>query len=427
MHIKRIVKFILHKRKQGETENLAIRMRVTLSGNRPIDFPCGHTIDLAHWDNSAERATEGAVNKTNQTADEINRTLDEYRALINEVFARYELIEKRTPTVFEVKFLFNDMLGRNTLLKEAEPMSVKTVFEEYIEYKCKQHCWSSASLKKNTTVKKHFIDSSNNITITDITTDTLQQFIDYLLKCGLRNTTIQKDYKFVKYFLRWSRQKGYYSGNADLNFKLRLKGTDGKQSEIIYLTLDELKKLENCDIPPAKNYLEHVRDVFLFCCYTSLRYSDAKALKKSDIRNNIMHIITQKTVDGLLIDINNRAQAILLKYKDVALANEAALPVISNQKYNEYLKELGQLAGIDAQTRMVYYAGNTRYDEFFPKYQLLTSHCARRTFVVTALQLGIPVEVIIRWTGHSDYEAMKPYVAIVDELKKSEMSKFNNL
>ena len=71
--------------------------------------------------------------------------------------------------------------------------------------------------------------------------------------------------------------------------------------------------------------------------------------------------------------------------------------------------------------------GNNRHKGIYQKWQLLTTHCGRRTFVVTAFQLGIPAEVIIRWTGHSDYKAMKPYLKIVDELKERYMSKFDNL
>ena len=225
----------------------------------------------------------------------------------------------------------------------------------------------------------------------------------------------------------WARRKGYYNGNADEEFKPRLKGTDGSHKDIIYLTLEELRQLREFQIPSQKNYLSHTRDVFLFCCYTSLRYSDVLSLKKSDIQGNAIHIVTQKTTDGLIIELNTKAREILNKYTSCNLPNDAALPVISNQKYNVYLKELGQLAGLDAKTRIVYYWGNQRFDEYYPKYALMTSHCARRTFVVTALQLGIPVEVIIRWTGHSDYDAMKPYVAIVDELKRKEMNKFDML
>lgn len=57
----------------------------------------------------------------------------------------------------------------------------------------------------------------------------------------------------------------------------------------------------------------------------------------------------------------------------------------------------------------------------------VTTHCARRTFVVNSLRLGIPAEVIMKWTGHSDFSAMKPYVAIVDKLKKENMAKYADL
>lgn len=75
--------------------------------------------------------------------------------------------------------------------------------------------------------------------------------------------------------------------------------------------------------------------------------------------------------------------------------------------------------------RITYFLGIKRVEEVHPKYELLTTHCGRRTFIVNALYLGIPVEVLLRWTGHSDYSAMKSYIKIVDELKEQEMNKFN--
>ena len=79
MFIKRIIKFILHKRKSTDTTALAIRMRVTLKGERPFDFPLGRKVDLDKWDANAERAMEGTSD-----AAEINRTIEEYKSQINE-------------------------------------------------------------------------------------------------------------------------------------------------------------------------------------------------------------------------------------------------------------------------------------------------------------------------------------------------------
>lgn len=431
MFIKRIVKFILHKRKPGETTSLAIRMRVTIKGQTPIDFPLGLKIDEDKWDKNTGRAIySGGGDAERRKINEINRTITEYEVGINDVLARYELLEKRKPTAEEIKVLFNDIVGIKSVYddekeEEVKSFSIVEVFDLYIKTVGKQNNWSKSTYKKNETVKKHLCNAVKKVDFDCLSSQDLQVFVDYLNKKGLKNTTIQKDYQFVRWFLRWARKNGYYNGKADEDFTLRLKGTDGNQKQIIYLTIEELKQLRECEIPQEKKYLQQVRDVFLFCCYTSLRYSDVKALKKSDIIGNSIHIVTQKTTDGIIIELNNKAKEILDKYLSLQTEEDNALPVISNQKYNEYLKELGQMAELNTPTKIVYYKGNVRYDEYYPKYTLLTSHCARRTFVVTALQLGIPVEVIIRWTGHSDYDAMKPYVAIVDELKRKEMDKFN--
>ena len=166
--------------------------------------------------------------------------------------------------------------------------------------------------------------------------------------------------------------------------------------------------------------------MFLFCCFTGLRYSDVAKLRKNDIKDGYFDVVTQKTVEGIRIELNRYSQAIINKYMDCKLPGGKLFPVVSNQRMNEHLKELGKKCGIDEPTRTVYFIGNERHEEVYPKYALLTTHCGRRTFVVNALRLGIPVEVIIRWTGHSDYKSLKPYVKIVDELKRREMSKFDD-
>ena len=93
----------------------------------------------------------------------------------------------------------------------------------------------------------------------------------------------------------------------------------------------------------------------------------------------------------------------------------------------DYLKELGELAEINEPVRETYYKGNERIDEVTPKYALLSTHAGRRTFICNALALGIPAQVVMKWTGHSDYKAMKPYIDIADDIKANAMNKFNQL
>ena len=134
-----------------------------------------------------------------------------------------------------------------------------------------------------------------------------------------------------------------------------------------------------------------------------------------------------KTHDYLVIELNDHSRAILEKYEDVHFEGDKALPVISNQKMNTYLKELGKLAGIDEPIKQTYYIGNERKEEVHPKHELLASHVGRRTFICNALSLGIPAQVVMKWTGHSDYKAVKPYIDIADDIKAVSMSKFNML
>ncbi|WP_231555500.1 site-specific integrase [Capnocytophaga cynodegmi] len=180
-------------------------------------------------------------------------------------------------------------------------------------------------------------------------------------------------------------------------------------------------------MPPAKKYLERVRDVFLFQCFTGLRFSDVENLKKSDIKDNFIEITTLKTNDSLKIELNEHSKKILKKYENYIGLKNKALPVVSNQRMNDYLKELGELAGINEPIRETYYIGNERFDEVTPKYALLGTHTGRRTFICNALSLGIPPQVVMKWTGHSDYKAMKPYIDIADETKANAMEKFNLL
>lgn len=140
-----------------------------------------------------------------------------------------------------------------------------------------------------------------------------------------------------------------------------------------------------------------------------------------------MEITTMKTADSLSIELNAQTKAILEKYADIQFKNDRVLPIITNQKFNTYLKELAQIARIDEPVRETYYKGNERIDIVTPKYALLGSHTGRRTFICNALALGIPPQVVMKWTGHSDYKAMKPYIDIADNIKAAAMTRFDNL
>lgn len=197
------------------------------------------------------------------------------------------------------------------------------------------------------------------------------------------------------------------------------------QKKVIYLSKEELKAVRDLELKGENVFLEPVRDIFLFCCFSSLRYSDASSLKWNDVKDDHIEVTTVKTADSISIEINDMMRSILDKYKDVPSKNGLVFPYYTNQAMNRDIKVLCRIAGIDQEERITTYRGNERIDEIKKKYELVGTHTGRRTFIVNALSRGIAPSVVMKWTGHASYNSMKPYIDIVDTIKASEMSKMN--
>ncbi|WP_281671535.1 site-specific integrase [Rikenella microfusus] len=425
MNIKRNIIFALESRKKNGVpviENVPIRMRVIFASHR-IEFTTGYRIDVAKWDADKQRVKNGCTNKLKQSASDINTDLLRYYTIMQEVFKEYE-VKDIMPTPQEIKDSFNNKVNPTEEAQE-EQKSFWEIFNEFVSECGKQNNWTDSTYEKFAAVKNHIKEFKAEPTFVYFDEEGLNNYVDFLRKTkDMRNSTIGKQLGFLKWFIRWAFKKGYHQSIAFETFKPKLKNTPKK---VIFLTWDELNKLKSCNIPQNKQYLERVRDVFLFCCFTGLRYSDVYNLRTSDVKADHIEITTVKTADSLVIELNNHSKAILEKYKDVHFEGNKVLPVISNQKMNDYLKELGELAEINEPIRETYYKGNQRIDEVTPKYALLGTHAGRRTFICNALALGIPAQVVMKWTGHSDYKAMKPYIDIADDIKANAMSRFNQL
>lgn len=429
MNIKRNIIFTLESRKRDGVlivENVPIRMRVNFASKR-IEFTTGYRIDAAKWDADKQRVKNGCSNKLKQSASEINASLLGYYTEIQEIFKKFE-VEEVMPTSEQIKEAFNTLhkpVEEETKPKKSTPNAFYKVFDEFVRDCGRQNDWTDSTYEKFAAVKNHLMNFRDELTFDFFDEKGLNDYVTYLRDVKeMRNSTIGKQLSFLKWFLRWAFKKGIHQNNAYDSYKPKLKST---QKKVIFLTWEELNKLREFEIPATKQALERVRDVFLFQCFTGLRYSDVFNLRRSDIKGDHIEVTTVKTSNSLIIELNNHSKAILDKYKDVAFEDNKVLPVITNQKMNDYLKELAELAGIDEPVRQTYYRGNERIDEVTPKYALLGTHAGRRTFICNALALGIPPQVVMKWTGHSDYKTMKPYIDIADDIKANAMSKFNQL
>lgn len=415
--------FLLDKEKGKDSAK--IRYRIKWNGNI-VSFNLGYRVDISKWSLETQRCKNNTTHgKKKISASTINKKIQIFQNACEDLFVRYDLNE-RVPNKDEFREDFNVAVGK--IDAEKRKNYNKTFFElfdEFISEEALLYQWTKITKSRFLKLKEHLFNFDDKMNFESIDESHLAEYQYYLQEdLEFRVATILKHFSNLKRFLRWATKKRYNKNDKFEYFTPKVKNVKKK---VIFLTQDEIKKVKSCQIPASKTYLERVRDVFLFQCFTGLRYSDMKNLKRIDVKEKHIEVTAIKTSDSLIIELNKHSRAILDKYKDYDFPNNGALPVISNQRMNDYLKELMQLAEIDEPIRETYYIGNKRFDTVSPKYELIGSHAGRRTFICTALSLGISPQVVMKWTGHNDYKSMKPYIDIADEIKMNAMGKFDSI
>lgn len=403
-----------------------INVSIVIKGERLLTTT-GYSISPDKWNKERQRVNQGFSNANGITYNVINNKLSEIESHFSKLENQIEITDT---TDFNLKDEFADKFRTNKTKKKAE-----TIFDhidEFISEVGRLNDWTVSTVEKFNALKNHLKAFDPALKYENLDESGLISFMDYLKNVplagdvqGMRNSTIKNRISFLKWFLRWATKKGYNNELAFLSFNPKIKTIKSTDKEIVFLDWEELIHVYNFEFPDKKKYLTRVRDVFCFSCFTGLRYSDTANLKRSNVHETYISLTSIKDSDNLKIELNKYSKAILDKYKDEQFPYDRALPVISNQRSNEYLKEMAKLCGIDKPVTEVYYKGNERIEEVKPKYEKICTHTARRTFISNALMKGIPVNVVMKWTGHSDYNAMKPYIAIADTAKKDEMDKFN--
>jgi integrase len=229
----------------------------------------------------------------------------------------------------------------------------------------------------------------------------------------LNNTTIAKQLSTVKTFLNYAKKQGINISDKYKDFKIKKD-----ELEVIALTNEEFEKLFYFDLSTNKK-LAQVRDIFCFACSTGLRYSDLDQLKRTHIKEDEIRLTVKKTKEKLSVPLTPYSIAILAKYE----AQHRPLPMISNQKLNDYVKELCKFAGITEQVEIVRFWGIKREAITYPKYELIGVHTGRKTFATVSLEKGMSAEEVMAITGHKDYKSFQRYVKVTEQRKKAVMLK----
>lgn len=372
--------------------------------NKRVNLYTGITLKPNQWNENKERVKQGC-NVDGYMYNVLNDNLDKMEKFVEDYFNNSAF--RSTPTTLEdLKIRFKH---RYTLSPELKSSEFFDLFATFREETAALKGWSKSRTEMMKRLENKIRTFKSDMTFSDLSTETMEKLKVYLSKT-MYNDALVKHLSYFKQFITWAQKKKYEIHEDYFSYKPTLHLS---KKSVRYLTLDELNSIYNLDLS-KKDSLDRARDVFIFQCYTALRESDVHNLKKENIyqdsnKNYIIDFVSKKDKDRITFRLPRRAVEVYLKYRDNVYENDLLFPVISQQKYNDHLKELGTLANLQGEWLDYEYRLNEEIVIKTPKHQL-SSHTARRTFIVTALNEGMPLDIIALITSHSDVSAMKPYI-----------------
>jgi site-specific recombinase XerD len=385
--------FYLKKQKNYVKGAVPVYMRVTVNSKR-VEVTTGRECEPQRWN-----VGTGRMFGTKEDARGLNAYLSNLQA---KVFDAHSELTK-AGEVITAEVLKNKFLGRVEkprmligIITDHNERMKTLVGEEYAPGTYKRfkvlHHHTVEFLKAKYMVSDYDIRKIDFAFVTDY-----EFHLRSVRKMG-NNTTV-KHMKMFRKIINICLNNGWLTTDPLANYKGRYKNVDRS-----VLMEDEIDAIAAKEFVSER--LDQVRDTFLFCCFTGLAYADVQKLTPSQIGKGIdglPWIFTQRTKTDTQsnIPLLPQAKRIMEKYANhpLCISKGVLLPVPSNQKLNEYLKEIATLCGI---------------------HKPMTSHIARHTFATTvALQNGVPIETLSKMLGHKSIRTTQIYAKIMD-IKVSE-------
>ena len=393
----------------------SVRLRVSALSHR-VDLHTGITLTPKQW--GKDRVKQGCV------VDGMD-----YNILNDSIRAQEDYIA----TYFRNCALRSEQVDLENLKRQfnyafkASPQMVSDdffyVMQSYIDNTAQTKSWSARYKDEWERVMSGLHRFQPSTSWGSFTESYMNDYLKFLAKTML-NEKIDKNLEKVREFLKWAKLKKYPVNDDFFLYKPKLPSS---HKEVRYLTTTEVSHLLELDLN-NRIALEQTRDFFVFQCFTGLRYSDLQKLKRTNIiqegEEYCLDILTKKDKDRIHYKLPKNAVSIYLKYAEFEYDDNALFPVLSNQKYNEHLKELGEIAGIEGEY-VDYQCRLSEIEEVRSLRRDMQSHDARRTFVVMALNMGIDLNTIALLTSHSDLKAMRPYVQLNDKGKDKVIDAIN--
>jgi integrase len=412
-----------------------INFIIRLSGsNRRLKYSTGEKIEPIYWDKKHHRGDITKAKGNRIKIDQING--------INAVLKKFESIYTKTSTIYKQLDEAPQLEGfKQELDKGFKPE--KVVYDaklkflvpfaiDYAEscnvknntkrgYKTFIGNWKNPDAIKNGSLIHFEKQRNKQFTFEDITLDWYDSFYEYLQQAGFSLNTIGVRIKILKTFMNAAYDRKLHTNTDFLNKRFKKVS---EEIDHVYLTEDDLLKIWSKDFSDNRK-LDKIRDLLILGCRTGVRFGDLHKINVDNLNGNMFKIRTQKGEGELIaIPLHWMVSEIFNKYQN-------QLPSVpSNQKYNEYLKEVAKEAGIDQYVTLTRTVFNKKVSSRHKKYELVSSHTSRRTFATLAYLAGIPAISIMKITGHRSDRAFMKYIKISQEQNAQLMAKhpfFNQL
>jgi integrase len=358
------------------------------------------SINPKYWNTKTNRARN---TPSFPASPEFNGRLEAIKAGIEKSYYDYFNANNQAPTSGMLKTLiFKDVLNKQkrlSLLEFYNDFILRTETGSRITRK--GSVVNPDAAKYYRTALGRLKEYSNNLDYNDVTQEFYNNYMKFLNGQGLALNTIGDQIKKLKAVMEDAMKAGHHRNEA---FKSFIKPSE--DAENVYLSTQELTDLEVLDLSFNPAY-DRVRDLFLIGCHTGLRLSDFSRLTAKHISEGYITIEQKKTKDNVVIPVHTVVKRILKKY-------DGNLPgAISGQKFNDYLKEICKkapsLTGIESKRRT---KGGLKTISNLQKWQMVTSHTARRSFCTNEYLKGTPTLTIMKVSGHKTESAFLKYIKI---------------
>lgn len=397
-------------RRPKSTKKTPIFLRL-FSRSKGLKYATHIQILPQYWDKNKQRIKPVAGVENHL---ELNRYLDILKKVVDKSF--WELTNNSDGIPPSLSILKQEVDKRLSRVEKEPVITFMKFFQKIIDQ-------SSAGIRLNpltgkvinpntirtyVTTLKHLQDFQKRfpvkLSFENIDLKFYNAFTEYLIKeKKLSSNSIGKDIQVLKLILNEALDQHLTSNTT---FKTRRFVVLRETSDSIYLDKDELEELKNHDLSD-KPSLERVRDLFLVGCYTGLRYSDYSILTSENIKNGYIQINQSKTGSPVTIPVHKAIVGLLEKY------NGSFPKPLTNQKTNQYLKEVGKEIKCLAKAvvKSITKEGLNKQTSFV-KWELLTTHTARRSFATNEFLAGTPTLTIMAITGHKTEKAFLKYIKL---------------